>query len=57
MDDQKGSKIIQVLDHYEVSKMNIISAYMLGWITFGEALERLKNLQEDDNVVELKKAQ
>lgn len=57
MDDQKGSKRIQGLDHYEVSKMNILSAYMLGWITFGEALERLKNLQEDDNVVEFKKAQ
>ncbi len=57
MDDKKSSKKIQRLDEYEVSKMNILSAYMLGWITFGEALERLKNLQEDDNVVELKKAQ
>jgi hypothetical protein len=57
MENNQGSKKIQRLDEYEVSKMNILSAYMLGWITFGEALERLKNLKEDDNVVEFKKAQ
>jgi hypothetical protein len=57
MENNQGSKKIQRLDEYEVSKMNILSAYMLGWITFGEALERPKNLKEDDNVVEFKKAQ
>lgn len=42
-------------DHKDVSKMNIISAYILGWITFSEALEKMKSLNEETDEQELKK--
>lgn len=52
----QSSKLIETTEHEDVSKMNIIHAYMLGWITFGEALERMKKLNQEDNIIEFKKA-
>jgi|JI8StandDraft_2_1071088.scaffolds.fasta_scaffold316496_2 hypothetical protein len=33
------------MNFHEVSIINIMTAYKLGWITFDEALERLKLLK------------
>lgn len=57
--ETKVTKEIKVSDHEDVSKMNILSAYKLGWITFGEALEKLKNIETDQEakVLEFKKAE
>lgn len=55
----QGLNKIKGLDHQEVSKMNIISAFQLGWISFGEALEKIKNIEQNKEakVLEFKKAE
>lgn len=56
MENNQGSKKPVKYDHEKVAKMNIISAYMLGWISFGEALDRMKKVNQETDEQELKKA-